>query len=282
MVSFHIIIKNLFHPTKQRFWEIDFFRGFAVLMMISYHTIFDLDFFGIYNFNLTSGILWWYARTIAGSFIFLVGISLSLSYSKTKNDKEAFFKNTKRGLWIFSLGLLITFATWIYLKDGFVIFGILHFIGIAIIFSFPFLKYQKFNLLYGFAFIVIGIFLQFFTFDFNYLLWLGLTPKNFYTIDYVPFLPWFGLVLIGIFIGNVLYKEKKQLLNKSDSEIAIENSKDLKFQHKNKWFSSNENRNGKFYNYSFIKLICFFGRHTLLIYLIHQPIIISLIYIVII
>lgn len=262
-------MKILFSSKKQRLWEIDFFRGIAILMMISYHIIFDLDFFGIYDFDINSGTLFWYARAIAGSFIFLVGISLSLSYSKAKNDKDVFLKNIKRGLWIFSLGVLITFATWIFLKEGFVVFGILHFIGIAIIFSSLFLKFKKLNLLFGIVFIFIGIFLQSFRFDFNYLLPFGFAPKNFYTVDYVPFFPWFGVVLIGIFIGNVFYKEKQ--LQKMESEIAMKNYKDLKFQYKSK--------NEKFYNNYFIKLICFFGRHSLLIYLIHQPIIISLIYV---
>ncbi|WP_337971819.1 heparan-alpha-glucosaminide N-acetyltransferase domain-containing protein [Methanobacterium petrolearium] len=60
----------------QRFWEIDVLRGLAILMMVTYHLMFDLDYFGIYSLNLSSGTFWIFPRIIAFIFIFLVGISL--------------------------------------------------------------------------------------------------------------------------------------------------------------------------------------------------------------
>lgn len=131
-----------------RFWEIDFLRGIAILMMLSYHFIFDLYFFGIYSINIYSGCLWIFPRIVASMFIFLVGVSLYLSYSRAElsgvyiHERDFFYKYVRRGVWIFALGLLITLITWIFVSASFIIFGILHFIGLAIIIQYPFFKVQ--------------------------------------------------------------------------------------------------------------------------------------------
>lgn len=235
---------------EKRFWEIDFLRGLAIIMMIIYHLFYDLDFFNVYNINIIYGFWWYFARTTAAMFILLVGISLTLSYSRlrSRNPKSNLYpRYLRRGLRIFSWGLIITLMTWIFLREGFVIFGVLHLIGISIILAYPFLKLRSLNLLIGVIFISIGIYLKNFTFSSSWWIWLGLTPHNFYTVDYFPIFPWFGVILIGVFIGNLLYPNYTRKFNLFNIS-----------------------------NFSFIRLFCFLGRHSLLIYLIHQPILIML------
>ena len=241
---------------KKRFWEVDSLRGLAIVMMVTFHFVFDLDYFGIYSFNISSGFWWLFARITAFIFIFLVGVSLSLSYSRTTllnnygTEKKLFLKYLKRGLKIFSYGLIITIASWIFIREGFIVFGILHLIGLAIIFEYVFIKRTYTNLLLGIIFIAAGIYLTGFRFDFYSLLWLGFTPNNFYTVDYFPILPWLGVVSIGLFFGNMLYKNYIRQFKLPDLS-----------------------------NYRLIKASDFLGRHSLLIYFIHQPIIITLLYI---
>ena len=240
---------------NKRFWEVDSLRGLAIVMMVVFHFIFDLNYFGIYSFDIHSGFLWWFARITASMFIFLVGVSLSLSYARTTilnrniNEKKLFLKYLKRGLKIFSYGLLITAATYIFIGDGFIVFGILHFIGMAIILEYVFIKRKYTNLFLGLAFIAAGIFLMNFRFNFYGLLWLGFTPNNFYTVDYFPLLPWLGIVSFGIFVGNTLYEKYVRQFKLPD-------------------LSSN----------LIVKISSFLGKHSLLIYLIHQPIIILLLF----
>ena len=154
-----------------------------------------------------------------------------------------------RGLKLFSWGLIITLITWFFLREGFIMFGILHFIGIAIILAHFLLRFRYLNLLLGIIIISIGIYLQTITFNFSWLIWLGLSPQYFYTIDYFPVLPWLGAVLIGLFLGNLLYPSGSRRFNITDRSNSL-----------------------------FIKPLCFLGRHSLLIYLIHQPILITLLY----
>ena len=68
----------------RRFWEIDFLRGIAVVMMIVFHSLYDLNFFHVYKMGLYSGFSLLFVYSIGCIFILLVGISLTLSYSKTR------------------------------------------------------------------------------------------------------------------------------------------------------------------------------------------------------
>jgi uncharacterized membrane protein len=238
---------------EDRFWEIDFLRGFAIILMIYFHILYDLNFYSISNFKIYSGILLYVARLSALIFVLLVGISLTLSYSRIKDkytSKEIIIKYFTRGFKILFLGLVISIITFLYIPRGFVIFGILHFIGISIILSLIFIRYKFINIIFGIVFIILGFYLRSFTFDFNFLIPLGFIPNNFWTIDYFPLLPWFGFILLGISIGNLLYPNFKRIYKIRD-------------------LSGN----------SIVKTFCFLGRNSLIIYFLHQPIIIGLIFI---
>jgi len=233
-----------------RYWEIDFLRGIAIMMMIIFHAVFDMNYFSSYRIDIQSGFWWFFARITASIFIFLVGVSLTLSYSRAiKERKDLLMKYLYRGLKIFSWGLIITLITWVFFREGFIIFGILHFIGIAIILAYPFIRHRFLNPFFGILFISLGIYLTGLIFDFPWLIWLGFMPQNFYTFDYFPILPWFGLVLLGLFFGNLFYPEGRRRINIKEISNPL------------------------------TKLFCFLGRHSLLIYLIHQPVLIALLYI---
>ena len=240
---------------NQRFWEIDVIRGLAIVMMVTYHLLFDMAFFGVYTQDVSTGILWWLARLTAFMFLFLVGVSLVLSHTraelKGQNQERSgfFFKYLKRGVKIFLLGILITMVTWIFIPQDFIVFGVLHFIGIAIILEYPFLNKKYLNLILGILFIILGLILAQFTVSYPWLLWLGLKPLGFITVDYFPLLPWLGVVSLGLFAGKTLYQGYKRKFRLPD-------------------LSKNH----------FTLLFSFLGRHSLLIYLLHQPLIILVLY----
>jgi len=220
----------------KRFWEIDALRGFAIILMVIFNYSFALRFLGVYTLNAGSEYWWLFPRLIAGIFIFLVGISLSIS---RRRQYRHFFK---RGLWIFALGMLATAATWLYVGQGFVVFGILHLIGLSIILAPLFFRLKKFNIILGLSILLFGFYLNSLTFAQPWLLWLGLVPSGFFTIDYFPLLPWFGFVLIGLAVGNRLYPKSKRSFSFPDLSRT-----------------------------NIIKQLSFLGRHSLLIYVVHQP-----------
>jgi uncharacterized membrane protein len=235
-----------------RLWEIDFLRGIAIILMIIFHFIYDLNHFSVIYYKLWIGPFAYASSIIASVFVILVGISLTIYYNRKKENFSLsliHIKLIKRGIKIFSLGMLITAVSYIIIPERFVIFGILHCIGVSIILSLPFLKYKWHNIFLGCVFIVFGLFLRLYTFDFSWLLPIGFLPPKYFTIDYFPLLPWYGVVLVGIALGNFLYPEGQRRFHLPDhSSVGISQK------------------------------ICFMGRNSLHIYFIHQPILILIIF----
>jgi hypothetical protein len=84
-----------------RFWEVDFLRGIAVAMMVLYHFVFDLNYFGISDFDIHNGFWFYFAHLTAFLFVLLVGVSLVLSHERMVllGQEEAFLpKLLKRGV----------------------------------------------------------------------------------------------------------------------------------------------------------------------------------------
>ncbi len=233
---------------SNRFAEIDFLRGIAILLMAFYHIFYDIGVFGFLSFSTNSGLWLLLSRFTASLFVLIAGISLTLSYNHTTDP--TFRKFFFRGLFIFSVGLFITLVTWLLVGQGAILFGILHLIGLSIILGYFFLRYVKVNFFtLGVLLIVFGIALSTQRFDFPWLLWLGFTPSAMYSLDYVPLLPWFGVFLIGMEFGTAFYANGKRQFSLPKLFSTLSNS-----------------------------FVSFLGQHSLAIYLLHQPIIMLLLY----
>jgi uncharacterized membrane protein len=231
-----------------RLWEIDAARGIAILMMVVYHTVFDLSFFAIAPVDATTGFWRYFAYETATLFLVIAGISLVVSHDRASATLAGFALAKKfivRGAGIFALGLLVTLATYLYLHEGFVVFGILHLIGVSVMLSPLFFRFGKWNIAIGIAVIAAGIATAGLTGP-AYLLPLGIMPPGFSSVDYTPLLPWFGVVLIGLGLGKYLYAGGAR-------QFAIRPVPEF-----------------------FSAPLMFMGRHSLVIYLVHQPLIILL------
>jgi uncharacterized membrane protein len=157
-----------------RFWELDLLKGSAVVSMIVFHTAFDLNYFGPYETDIHSGSWLYFSLMVATTFILAAGISLSLNHSrdlmKGFSREEIRDKLIIRGLWIFSLGLGVTMATYLLIGQGFIIFGVIHLIGISTILAWQFFSVGRWNVLAASAIIFLGIYLQGLIFSFSWLL----------------------------------------------------------------------------------------------------------------
>ena len=224
-----------------RFWEIDCVRGFAVLL--------------IADIQLRSGLILYAGRFSALLFILISGTALCISHSRAlnkdldKNGTENFSKYLRRGLKLYLMGLLLTGITWVFLSEEYNVFGILHFFGVSAVLVYPFLRYGKENIFFSLFFVLSGLYLRNITFGFSSLLWLGFTPENFSTLDYFPIFPWFGVLLAGVFLGNLLYADGKRQF-------------EIPYTGKNPLF----------------RLFSRMGQHSLVIYFIHQPVFLGLLF----
>ncbi len=198
--------------THNRYWEIDLSRTIAIAMMITFHVLYLLNYFDIHNTGVPGvhyGFWWWFPRVTGGTFIFLAGVALTITYFRGKRMSGFML----RGLKIFAWGMGITLLTWLIAPDAYVRFGILHFFGIAFILAPFFSQFRFTNLILGAALMAIGIYLfeQRVFVDFPWLLWL--MPYGFSTMDYWPLLPWFGLFIVGMFFGRILYPQGNRRFN---------------------------------------------------------------------
>lgn len=225
-------------------------RGVAILMMVIYHLLYDLDTFGGYEIESTTGFLARFADLTAFSFIFLVGVSLSISHTRARDKspgQNMFGKYLLRGLKIVGYGMVLTLGTWLA-GTGIIVFGILQLIGVSIILAYPFLSLRLPNLLLGLGIIAVGVYVQFLdpSPETALLVPLGFVPENLFMPDYRPLLPWFGVVLLGLYAGNELYGRGKRRFKLPIGEPAIS------------------------------RVLSPLGRNSLLIYFVHQPIMVAL------
>lgn len=248
-------VRNFFSEAarRTRYWEVDALRGVAIIMMIIFHLMWDLWFFRI----LPDVILWdgfwkYFQRTTASLFIFLVGVSLTLSYRRTVEKQGStqglFAKFLGRGLRIFGVGMLITLGVGLA-GTGYVHFGVLHLIGFSIAAAYPFLRFRLLNLALWLLFFIGGYFIQDVRVPMIWLVWVGLVPRGYAPVDFFPIIPWFGVVLLGIGVGNLFYTKKGRAIELPDLSHLFP-----------------------------IRLLGALGRRSLFIYVVHQPILIGILF----
>ena len=239
----------------QRFIELDILRGFAILFMIILHLLWDLDYFGILPLNKN-----FYSLNIIVPVMFflLVGICQAVNNNKYQSrPKKMYLRTIQRGLWVLNLGMLFTLLTAVFLPDRPILFGVLHCIGCCIILSVPFLRFKSYNILFATIIIITGVYIgNFYNIENPTIFQLatGFHQSNIgqHSIDYFPILPWLGVCLLGITLGNILYKDNKRRFPLPDLS-----------------------------KYKPTKIFSWLGQHSLAIYLVHQPVIAGVLFLVV-
>ena len=223
-----------------RYDLLDVLRGIAILQMMVFHFCFLLKEFRLAFLDFSFNPYWGAFRVvIVTMFLTLVGIGLKISWAKGFN-RQHYFKRLGQ---IILYGTAVTIATYFIAPSRTVYFGILQFIFIASILGMLLVSLTWQNLILGLILCMIGFFVTHPTFNQTGLNWLGMVTKKPITMDYVPFLPWFGLVMIGLYIGGAIVSSPRLAFVKS-----------WQAQHK------------------ITQLLAYGGRHSLNIYMLHVPV----------
>jgi uncharacterized membrane protein len=223
-----------------RIRAIDALRGTAICMMIVYHAAFDLNWFHIISADFNHDRFWLSFRDlIVGSFLLLVGVSLVLA-SRAGISPKRFWR---RIALVGACAMLVTLGSYVTFPKTFITFGILHCIVVSSILGWPLVRFPRAALVVGIVVIGVGVAIGLPLFDLPWLNWVGLMTHKPATEDYVPLLPWFGVVLVGISIGWWLLERHLHDLRQMSRASP-------------KWLT-------------------WLGRHSLLVYMIHQPIMVG-------
>lgn len=232
---------------KKRIWELDVLRGVCILGMVAVHLIYDLQTFFSLPFLADSQLFAIIKQWGGVLFLLISGICVTLGSHPVR-----------RGLIVFACGLLCSAVTAgmyaLHMADKSIIiyFGVLHCLGVCML-LWPLLKRLPVWALglVGLGLSVLGLWISGNVLvDFPWLIPLGLVPGDFVSSDYFPLLPNLGFFLVGAFLGKTLYRKKETLLPRVNPANPV---------------------------LAFFTLL---GKWSLPVYLLHQPVITGLLYLI--
>lgn len=187
---------------RPRFAIVDIARGVAIIAMVAYHLCWDLSYFRFIAPDVGRDPNWvLIARTILASFLFLVGFGLVLGHGRGMRW-PAFWR---RWAFVVAGAIAITIGTLIAFPAGFVYFGVLHAIALFSLLALPFL-FAPLWVAGLVAVVVIGLPFLFADPLFNAkpFSWIGFWQVPPPTNDLVPVFPWLGAVLVGIIAARLV------------------------------------------------------------------------------
>lgn len=225
---------------SHRLYSLDCLRGFAVLLMIIYHFFYDYGHFGYWQIDLNAVLGWRVFRyTIMSLFLLLMGMSLALQHQQ----QIVFARIIKRCLLLGGASMIISMVSFWQFPDSWIYFGMIHFIFVASLCGLFFCRLPNVCLILAAIIIIASAQDHLQTHSvYEWIKPMGLPVR---TEDLVPLFPWFGVVLLGIYLSHY------RLCDLSPSGV------ERKLQ-------QNQSQ--------IVKSLLFMGRHSLLVYLIHQPI----------
>ncbi len=219
---------------------IDIARGVALLAMASYHFAWDLAFFGFIDQDVTGDPGWrLYAHLIAASFLLLVGVGLALGHDGGIRWR-GFFRRFVR---ILLAAAAVSAATYVAFPDGFVYFGILHHIALASLVGLAVLRAPPAVVLAAALAALVMPAVVTLPGEGGPMVWLtGLAdwvrPSN----DFVPLLPWIAAPLAGIAVTRIAIRHGLVV------QLVMVRARAR-----------------------FARGLAWLGRHSLAVYLLHQP-----------
>jgi len=231
-----------------RIGVLDMARTLALVGMAVFHFTVDLEMFSYVPQGMTTSGGWAvFARLIAGSFIFLAGVSLWLAHGGGVRWSAA----GKRLLRIAMAAALVTLATRLALPQGFIFYGILHSIFVSSLIGLLFLRvHEAVTIAIAAAVWVLPYVFRSEVFDAPWLVWTGLSRQVPFTMDFEPLFPWLAPLLLGVAFAKIAARAGlwRRLRNRpAPGPVAA-------------W-------------------VGWPGRHSLAVYLIHQPVLIAVVYV---
>jgi uncharacterized membrane protein len=222
---------------SSRIVAIDALRAIALWAMIAYHFCFDLRHFGVTRFDFERDWGWLSARAaILSSFLLLAGVSLVLA---ERRAPRSFWRHIAV---IAGCALLVSAASYAMFPRTFIWFGVLHAIAVSLVLARPLARAPRAALALGVAVVIAGNLIRHLAFDNRMFGWIGFMTAKPPTEDYVPLFPWAGVVFIGVWLAHAWSARRFA------APAALARAP--------RW-------------------LVWMGRHSLIVYMIHQPLLIG-------
>lgn len=205
------------HPSR-RFDRIDALRGFAIAWMTAFHFCFDLNYFGWIRQNFLYDPFWTTQRTaIVSLFLFCAGLGQAVAFTQGQSWPRFW----RRWAQVAGCALLVSAGSWLMFRDTFIYFGVLHGIAVMLVIVRLTARWGAWLWLAGLAAILLPLAAMplhvaagnLHLLNGRALNWIGMVSLKPATQDYVPVLPWLGVMWWGMAAGQWLLRERPALLS---------------------------------------------------------------------
>lgn len=238
-------------PSRGRFDRVDALRGVAMLWMTVFHFCFDLSHFSYWIQDFRTDSIWTLQRTaIVSLFLFCAGLGQAIAVDRG----QGWWRFGKRWAQIVGGAVLVTAGSIAMFPRSFIYFGVLHGMAVMLLVARSTAVWRQWLWLAGGVALMLPLLAYWAlsgplvdwagVFNSPALNWLGLISQKPYTEDYVPLLPWIGVMWWGMAAGQYLLAQRDQWLQTSVPAV--------------------------------LRPLALLGRWSLSYYLLHQPVLIGL------
>lgn len=201
---------SIIGTSKQRFDRLDALRGLAIVWMALFHFGFDLNHFGLVpKQNFYTDPQWTLQRAcIVSLFLFCAGLGQAVAHDQAQGWPRFW----KRWAQVAGCALLVTAGSYLMFPRSFITFGVLHGMAVMLILTRLSAGWGGRLWLLGAVAIVLPRLVAEPLFDGRWINWLGLVTHKPITEDYVPLLPWLGVMWWGLASGRWLLAHRRPWL----------------------------------------------------------------------
>ncbi len=195
--------------TTPRFERLDALRGVAIVWMVIFHFCFDLAYYGLAPFELKRDPFWLHQRTaIVTLFLLCAGAGQAIASAQGQSLQRFW----KRWAQVAGCAVLVSIGSALMFPRSWISFGVLHGIALMLIVVRFTVHWGAWRWLLGAVALALPHLVQHPVFDSRWLNGIGLVTQLPYTEDYVPLLPWLGVMWWGAAGAQVLLANQRGLV----------------------------------------------------------------------
>jgi uncharacterized membrane protein len=229
-----------------RFERLDALRGVAIVWMALFHFSFDLNHFGFIQQSFNTDPFWTRQRIcIVSLFLFCAALGQALAL----HQGQGWPRFWRRWAQLAACALLVSLGSWTMFPASYISFGVLHGITLMLIVTRWAAPLRGWLWPLGLLALLLPQWIQQPFFDSRWTNWVGLVTHRPTAEDYVPLLPWLGVMFWGLAAGQWLLAHRPGWLSGALPAAA--------------------------------RPLAWLGRWSLTFYMVHQPVLIGLLMLVV-
>jgi uncharacterized membrane protein len=191
---------------RQRFDRLDALRAVAILWMAVFHFSFDLNHFGFTRQNFYTDPFWTLQRScIVSLFLFCAGFGQAIAFEQA----QPWPRFWRRWAQVAGCALLASLGSWFVFPRSFISFGVLHCLALALVVVRLSVHAGRGLWLLGLGAWLLPQFVHSPWFDTRWTNWIGLVTRLPVAEDYVPLLPWLGVMWWGLAAGQWVLERRR-------------------------------------------------------------------------